>query len=87
MTCVPLLSFKSVFVPQVSEEMKSESKPIKIDRRLTGSNIIDEPLQQVLSTQPNRPMNTTRLKVLARVFEEHVVSLAMRISQTVESVT
>jgi len=42
-----------VFVPQVSEEMKSESKPIKIDRRLTGSNIIDEPLQQVLSAKPN----------------------------------
>ncbi|XP_067281219.1 sorting nexin-13 isoform X3 [Pseudorasbora parva] len=33
---------------KVSEEMKSESKPIKIDRRLTGSNIIDEPLQQVI---------------------------------------
>ncbi|XP_056099901.1 sorting nexin-13 isoform X3 [Rhinichthys klamathensis goyatoka] len=28
--------------------MKSESKPIKIDRRLTGSSIIDEPLQQVI---------------------------------------
>ncbi|XP_056597434.1 sorting nexin-13 isoform X2 [Triplophysa dalaica] len=33
---------------KVSEEMKLESKPIKIDRRLTGSNIIDEPLQQVI---------------------------------------
>uniref|UniRef100_A0A8C2D4Q5 Sorting nexin 13 n=1 Tax=Cyprinus carpio TaxID=7962 RepID=A0A8C2D4Q5_CYPCA len=32
----------------VLEEMKSESKPIKIDRRLTGSSIIDEPLQQVI---------------------------------------
>ncbi|XP_057210976.1 sorting nexin-13 isoform X2 [Triplophysa rosa] len=35
-------------IHKVSEEMKSESKPIKIDRRLTGSNIIDEPLQQVI---------------------------------------
>uniref|UniRef100_A0A8C1E458 Sorting nexin 13 n=1 Tax=Cyprinus carpio carpio TaxID=630221 RepID=A0A8C1E458_CYPCA len=33
---------------QVLEEMKTESKPIKIDRRLTGSSIIDEPLQQVI---------------------------------------
>ncbi|XP_042632119.1 sorting nexin-13 isoform X2 [Cyprinus carpio] len=33
---------------KVLEEMKSESKPIKIDRRLTGSSIIDEPLQQVI---------------------------------------
>ncbi|XP_055075164.2 sorting nexin-13 isoform X3 [Misgurnus anguillicaudatus] len=33
---------------KVSEEMKSESKPIKIDRRLTGSSLIDEPLQQVI---------------------------------------
>lgn len=74
-----------MFVPQVSEEMKSESKPIKIDRRLTGSNIIDEPLQQVLSPKPNRQMNMMRLKVLAHVFEEHVVPLLMRISQTVES--
>uniref|UniRef100_A0A803TZI6 Sorting nexin 13 n=1 Tax=Anolis carolinensis TaxID=28377 RepID=A0A803TZI6_ANOCA len=30
------------------EEMKQESKPIKIDRRLTGAYIIDEPLQQVI---------------------------------------
>ncbi|XP_030644730.1 sorting nexin-13 [Chanos chanos] len=30
------------------EELKLEIKPIKIDRRLTGSNIIDEPLQQVI---------------------------------------
>lgn len=40
--------------------MKSESKPIKIDRRLTGSNIIDEPLQQVNKTiyeQLNTQMN------------------------------
>lgn len=29
--------------------MKQESKPIKIDRRLTGAYIIDEPLQQVSS--------------------------------------
>ncbi|XP_073787435.1 sorting nexin-13 isoform X4 [Danio rerio] len=35
-------------VLKVLEEMKSESKLIKIDRRLTGSNIIDEPLQQVI---------------------------------------
>uniref|UniRef100_A0A3Q1IVB3 Uncharacterized protein n=1 Tax=Anabas testudineus TaxID=64144 RepID=A0A3Q1IVB3_ANATE len=30
------------------EEMKLEMKPIKIDRRLTGSSFIDEPLQQVI---------------------------------------
>uniref|UniRef100_A0A8C9RN71 Sorting nexin 13 n=1 Tax=Scleropages formosus TaxID=113540 RepID=A0A8C9RN71_SCLFO len=30
------------------EEMKLEVKPIKIDRRVTGSNFIDEPLQQVI---------------------------------------
>ncbi|KAM6959519.1 sorting nexin-13 isoform 1-T1 [Aplochiton taeniatus] len=30
------------------DEMKLELKPIKIDRRLTGSNFIDEPLQQVI---------------------------------------
>ncbi|XP_051519396.1 sorting nexin-13-like isoform X4 [Myxocyprinus asiaticus] len=35
-------------IMKVLEEMKCESKPIKIDRRLTGSNIIDEPLQQVI---------------------------------------
>lgn len=29
------------------EEMKREARAIKIDRRLTGANIIDEPLQQV----------------------------------------
>ncbi|XP_021242602.1 sorting nexin-13 isoform X2 [Numida meleagris] len=28
--------------------MKREARPIKIDRRLTGANIIDEPLQQVI---------------------------------------
>lgn len=27
--------------------MKREARTIKIDRRLTGANIIDEPLQQV----------------------------------------
>lgn len=48
-----------VFVHQVLEEMKSESKPIKIDRRLTGSSIIDEPMQQVPSTKPNGQMNAT----------------------------
>uniref|UniRef100_A0A8C4WNI9 Sorting nexin-13 n=1 Tax=Gopherus evgoodei TaxID=1825980 RepID=A0A8C4WNI9_9SAUR len=31
-----------------TEEMKCEARPIKIDRRLTGANIIDEPLQQVI---------------------------------------
>ncbi|XP_069504602.1 sorting nexin-13 isoform X3 [Ambystoma mexicanum] len=30
------------------EEMKREARPIKIDRRLTGANVIDEPLQQVI---------------------------------------
>lgn len=33
------------------EEMKREARPIKIDRRLTGANIIDEPLQQVIANQ------------------------------------
>ena len=32
---------------QCLEEMKREARTIKIDRRLTGANIIDEPLQQV----------------------------------------
>lgn len=32
---------------QTLDEMKLEIKPIKIDRRLTGSSFIDEPLQQV----------------------------------------
>ncbi|XP_066571654.1 sorting nexin-13 isoform X2 [Amia ocellicauda] len=35
-------------IPKTLEEMKQEAKLIKIDRRLTGSNIIDEPLQQVI---------------------------------------
>ncbi|GCB73952.1 hypothetical protein scyTo_0003035 [Scyliorhinus torazame] len=35
-------------VPRAVEEMKRESRQIKIDRRLTGSSIIDEPLQQVI---------------------------------------
>ncbi|XP_066483508.1 sorting nexin-13 isoform X2 [Tiliqua scincoides] len=35
-------------IAQCIEEMKQESKPIKIDRRLTGAYIIDEPLQQVI---------------------------------------
>ncbi|KAJ8354430.1 hypothetical protein SKAU_G00219970 [Synaphobranchus kaupii] len=30
------------------DELKLEIKPIKIDRRVTGSNFIDEPLQQVI---------------------------------------
>uniref|UniRef100_A0A2D4EQV8 PXA domain-containing protein n=1 Tax=Micrurus corallinus TaxID=54390 RepID=A0A2D4EQV8_MICCO len=33
------------------EEMKEESRPIKIDRRLTGAYIIDEPLQQEILSQ------------------------------------
>ena len=32
---------------QCLEEMRREARTIKIDRRLTGANIIDEPLQQV----------------------------------------
>ncbi|XP_006240084.1 sorting nexin-13 isoform X1 [Rattus norvegicus] len=35
-------------VPKCLEEMKREARTIKIDRRLTGANIIDEPLQQVI---------------------------------------
>ncbi|XP_072561604.1 sorting nexin-13 isoform X2 [Paramormyrops kingsleyae] len=35
-------------IPKTLDEMKLESKPIKIDRRLTGSSFIDEPLQQVI---------------------------------------
>ncbi|XP_074801918.1 sorting nexin-13 isoform X4 [Natator depressus] len=38
----------SVGVFKCTEEMKCEARPIKIDRRLTGANIIDEPLQQVI---------------------------------------
>uniref|UniRef100_A0A8C4UY96 Sorting nexin 13 n=1 Tax=Falco tinnunculus TaxID=100819 RepID=A0A8C4UY96_FALTI len=38
----------SVGIPKCIEEMKREARPIKIDRRLTGANIIDEPLQQVI---------------------------------------
>ncbi|MBN3270486.1 SNX13 protein, partial [Polyodon spathula] len=33
-------------IPKTLEEMKRESRQIKIDRRLTGASIIDEPLQQ-----------------------------------------
>lgn len=63
--------------------MKSESKPIKIDRRLTGSSIIDEPLQQV--RQQNQTNRWARqLKVRVHAFEEPVVSLLMSLSQTVE---
>ncbi|XP_051791509.1 sorting nexin-13 [Erpetoichthys calabaricus] len=36
----------SAGISKTLEEMKQESKPIKIDRRLTGASIIDEPLQQ-----------------------------------------
>uniref|UniRef100_A0A8C5PT09 Sorting nexin 13 n=1 Tax=Leptobrachium leishanense TaxID=445787 RepID=A0A8C5PT09_9ANUR len=35
-------------IPRCMEEMKREGRPIKIDRRVTGSNMIDEPLQQVI---------------------------------------
>uniref|UniRef100_A0A672YBT3 Sorting nexin 13 n=1 Tax=Sphaeramia orbicularis TaxID=375764 RepID=A0A672YBT3_9TELE len=35
-------------IPKTLDEMKLEMKPIKIDRRLTGSSFIDEPLQQVI---------------------------------------
>uniref|UniRef100_A0A8D0BL38 Sorting nexin 13 n=1 Tax=Salvator merianae TaxID=96440 RepID=A0A8D0BL38_SALMN len=38
----------SIGITKCIEEMKQESKPIKIDRRLTGAYIIDEPLQQVI---------------------------------------
>uniref|UniRef100_A0A8B9FG80 Sorting nexin 13 n=1 Tax=Amazona collaria TaxID=241587 RepID=A0A8B9FG80_9PSIT len=38
----------SVGIRKCIEEMKCEARPIKIDRRLTGANIIDEPLQQVI---------------------------------------
>ncbi|XP_067147717.1 sorting nexin-13 isoform X3 [Apteryx mantelli] len=38
----------SVGITKCIEEMKHEARPIKIDRRLTGANIIDEPLQQVI---------------------------------------
>lgn len=36
-----------LLLPQTLDEMKLEIKPVKIDRRLTGSSFIDEPLQQV----------------------------------------
>ncbi|XP_014822615.1 PREDICTED: sorting nexin-13 isoform X3 [Poecilia mexicana] len=35
-------------IPKTLDDMKLEVKPIKIDRRLTGSSFIDEPLQQVI---------------------------------------
>ncbi|XP_077446942.1 sorting nexin-13 isoform X1 [Stigmatopora argus] len=35
-------------ISKTLDEMKLEMKPIKIDRRLTGSSFIDEPLQQVI---------------------------------------
>ncbi|XP_077124851.1 sorting nexin-13 isoform X1 [Ranitomeya variabilis] len=38
----------SAGISRVLEEMKREAKPIKIDRRVTGANMIDEPLQQVI---------------------------------------
>lgn len=45
---IKFVRFPLVFpVFQTLDEMKLEMKPIKIDRRLTGSSFIDEPLQQV----------------------------------------
>lgn len=41
------LTFYFLLHCQTLDEMKLELKPIKIDRRLTGSSFIDEPLQQV----------------------------------------
>ncbi|XP_055974022.1 sorting nexin-13 isoform X1 [Sorex fumeus] len=38
----------STGIAKCLEEMKREARTIKIDRRLTGANIIDEPLQQVI---------------------------------------
>ncbi|XP_075068315.1 sorting nexin-13 isoform X2 [Mixophyes fleayi] len=38
----------SAGIPRVLEEVKREARPIKIDRRVTGANMIDEPLQQVI---------------------------------------
>ncbi|XP_063777811.1 sorting nexin-13 isoform X3 [Pseudophryne corroboree] len=38
----------SAGIPKVLEDMKREARPIKIDRRVTGANMIDEPLQQVI---------------------------------------
>ncbi|XP_038144670.1 sorting nexin-13 isoform X1 [Cyprinodon tularosa] len=35
-------------IQKTLDDMKLEVKPIKIDRRLTGSSFIDEPLQQVI---------------------------------------
>uniref|UniRef100_A0A3B3VV10 Sorting nexin 13 n=1 Tax=Poecilia latipinna TaxID=48699 RepID=A0A3B3VV10_9TELE len=35
-------------IPKTLDDIKLEVKPIKIDRRLTGSSFIDEPLQQVI---------------------------------------
>ncbi|XP_076865996.1 sorting nexin-13 isoform X2 [Brachyhypopomus gauderio] len=35
-------------IAKVLDELKQEMRPIKIDRRLTGSSFIDEPLQQVI---------------------------------------
>ncbi|XP_043922126.1 sorting nexin-13-like [Protopterus annectens] len=38
----------STGITKCLEEMKKEARIIKIDRRVTGSSIIDEPLQQVI---------------------------------------
>uniref|UniRef100_A0A8D3BPM2 Sorting nexin 13 n=1 Tax=Scophthalmus maximus TaxID=52904 RepID=A0A8D3BPM2_SCOMX len=42
------LSPTQIGIVKTLDEMKLEMKPIKIDRRLTGSSFIDEPLQQVI---------------------------------------
>ncbi|KAM5156928.1 sorting nexin-13 isoform 1-T1 [Mantella aurantiaca] len=38
----------SAGIPRCLEEMRREARLIKIDRRVTGANVIDEPLQQVI---------------------------------------
>ncbi|KAM4539938.1 sorting nexin-13 isoform 1-T1 [Odontesthes bonariensis] len=42
------LPLTQIGIMKTLDEMKLEMKPIKIDRRLTGSSFIDEPLQQVI---------------------------------------
>ncbi|XP_072227082.1 sorting nexin-13 isoform X1 [Leuresthes tenuis] len=42
------LPLTQIGITKTLDEMKLEMKPIKIDRRLTGSSFIDEPLQQVI---------------------------------------
>ncbi|KAK2096239.1 sorting nexin 13 [Saguinus oedipus] len=47
-TGVPKVKNLREYETSKSKEMKREARTIKIDRRLTGANIIDEPLQQVI---------------------------------------